>query len=48
MVLPLKSGAGPYIAVHAKLTAMDSSLLIFTLLVRSPEFFFPKPLPSFS
>ena len=45
-VLPLKPGAGQYIAIHAKFTAMDFFLAYFYLLVCSPAFS-PKPLPIF-
>ena len=45
-ILSLKPGVGQCIAIHATLTARDSSLLISTLPVHSPAFF-PKPLPIF-
>ena len=43
-ILPLKPGVGQYIAIHARLLAGISSLLISTLSVQSLAFF-PKPLP---
>ena len=46
-VLPFQPGAGLYIAMMLRLLPGISSLLIFTLPVRSPAFF-PKPLPGFS
>ena len=43
-VLPLKPGVGPYIAIHATLTARDFFLAYFYL--SDPfTFIFPKPLP---
>ena len=43
-ILPLKPGVGQYIAIHARLLAGISSLLISTLPVHSPAVF-TKPLP---
>ena len=42
-VLPLKPRVGQYIAIHATLTARDSTLLVSTLPVCSPAFY-----PNFS
>ena len=48
-VLPLKPGAGQYIAKHATPAPKISSLQISTFLVPTyPTCIFPKPLPSFS
>ena len=46
-VLSLKPGVVEYIAIHAKVTSRDFTVLISTLLAHISAFF-PKPLPRFS